>query len=118
MATGAVDGFDGDDARTARERLGMTQFQVAVELGVTPQHISNFERGRHQLSPRLRWQLAELLGLSHGDLQPAPESRLEVLQTEMSDIKRQLSELTVLVEELLAASQRAAAKRPASPSRR
>lgn len=116
VTTGAVEGFDGKDARSARERLGLTQFQVAVELGITPQHVSNFERGRHQLSGRVRWQLAELLGLPHGDMQPAPESRLEALQSEMADLKRQLSELTTMVEQALAASPRADAKPPASPS--
>lgn len=90
--------FTGDDAKQARKRLGLTQFEVAVELGVTAQHISGFENGRYQLGPKVRHQLAELLGLPTAGLGAAPESKLEALEAQMADLKKQVAEVLARLE--------------------
>lgn len=36
----------GNFFRTQRERLGLSQFQLAVSLGVTPSAVSGWERGQ------------------------------------------------------------------------
>lgn len=43
----------GDDLRQARERLGLTQTALAEKVGVSPESISNWERGRHVPKNRL-----------------------------------------------------------------
>lgn len=98
--------FTGADARAARERLGMTQFQVAVHLGITPQHVSNFERGQHQLSRRLRVQLAEMLGLPIDDddvPQPSVLDELAAKQTVMDAKLDRLADAYESVSEQLVA---------------
>jgi putative transcriptional regulator len=108
--------FTGADARVARERLGMTQFQVAVELGVTPQHVSNFENGRYALGRRLRVQLAELLGLpiDPDDVpQPTVLDEIRAEQAATAELLRQtndrLEELSRLMTQLLESSNQASA---------
>lgn len=112
--------FTGADARVARERLGMTQFQVAVELGVTPQHVSNFENGRYALGRRLRVQLAELLGLPiDPDDVPQPtvldelnarqdvmDAKLDRLADAFASVSAQLADLAAAVADLAEDSRR------------
>jgi transcriptional regulator with XRE-family HTH domain len=50
--------FDGEVLRRYRERLGMTQAELAEAVGADPQTISRYERGELPIRwPRL-WQLA------------------------------------------------------------
>jgi transcriptional regulator with XRE-family HTH domain len=95
--------FTPEDARDARQRQGMTQFQLAVELGITPQHVSNFERGHSALSPRVLYRLAEILGLPLPDYSEPRESRLDVLERDMADIKLMLADLAASIAELKSA---------------
>lgn len=107
VTEGAVAPMDGKTAKAARQRLGLTQFQVAVELGISPQHVSNYERGISRLSPRVEWRLAQLLGLPAGEEPAVPaESRLEVLQAQMESLKSQMDGLESLVRRVLEATQR------------
>lgn len=93
--------FTGTEARRARERAGLSQFQVAVELGITPQHVSNFEREQSNLSPKARYKLAQLLGLPLPDYVEPPVSKLDLLEADMAEIRTQLGMLTAAVEALI-----------------
>ena len=50
--------------RQLREEKGLTQLQLAVELGVTPSTIYTWESGRSELKVRQLRKLAELFGVS------------------------------------------------------
>jgi transcriptional regulator with XRE-family HTH domain len=64
METGQLSKSMGDVARTARERLGLTQAQVARQLGIAPNVYGRIERGHMMPAvPTLR-RLALVLGLS------------------------------------------------------
>ena len=54
--------------RQARERRGWTQLQVAIQLGLTPVTIYNWERGRSEPRVSQFRLLARLLGVSMDDL--------------------------------------------------
>jgi transcriptional regulator with XRE-family HTH domain len=54
--------------RQARERRGWTQLQVAIQLGVTPVTIYNWERGKSEPRVSQFRQLSRLLGVSMDDL--------------------------------------------------
>jgi transcriptional regulator with XRE-family HTH domain len=54
--------------RQARERRGWTQLQVAIQLGLTPVTIYNWERGKTEPRVSQFRQLARLLGISMDDL--------------------------------------------------
>ncbi|HEX5749205.1 MAG TPA: helix-turn-helix domain-containing protein [Archangium sp.] len=64
METGQLSKSLGDVARAARERLGLTQAQVARQLGIVPNVYGRIERGHMMPAvPTLR-RLALVLGLS------------------------------------------------------
>jgi transcriptional regulator with XRE-family HTH domain len=54
--------------RQARERRGWTQLQVAIQLGVTPVTIYNWERGKSEPRVSQFRQLARLMAVSMDDL--------------------------------------------------
>jgi transcriptional regulator with XRE-family HTH domain len=54
--------------RQARERRGWTQLQVAIQLGVTPVTIYNWERGKSEPRVSQFRQLARLFAVSMDDL--------------------------------------------------
>jgi transcriptional regulator with XRE-family HTH domain len=54
--------------RQARDRRGWTQLQVAIQLGLTPVTIYNWERGKTEPRVSQFRQLARLLGVSMDDL--------------------------------------------------
>ena len=51
-----------DAFRRARLDAGLTQLQVAVQAGVTPNHLSAIERGRHDTKLSTAARLAESVG--------------------------------------------------------
>jgi transcriptional regulator with XRE-family HTH domain len=85
--------------REARERSGLTQDQVARELGATRQQIINWEKGRNVPRPERRRQLEAVYGLQAGALEP-----LEVLDEEILLLRQVLE----TVERLLALHERRA----------
>ena len=52
----------GDQIKSYRINLGLTQSQVASELEVTPGYISNVENGRTAMSLRILIYYAKLMG--------------------------------------------------------
>lgn len=58
----------GERIAEARERSGLSQEQVAVHLGLTPQAISSYERGKSVPEAERIAQLATILGVSTDDL--------------------------------------------------
>lgn len=48
--------------KKAREDVGMTQLDVAKKLGLTPQAISNYERGTNSVPVSILFTLADLFG--------------------------------------------------------
>lgn len=65
----------GEQIRSYRVRLGLTQKQVADEMDVTPGYISNVENGRTGMSLRMLIYYARLMGMTLdelvGDLEPS-----------------------------------------------
>lgn len=58
-----------------RESKGLTQLQVAYQLGVSPQTVYNWERGAREPKARHLQQLAALYGVSASDvLLPEPSA--------------------------------------------
>ena len=54
--------------KTARELAGLTQSEAAVRIGVTPDTIGNYERGKSYPDiPTLR-KIEEVYGVSYNDL--------------------------------------------------
>ena len=64
----------GEQIKSYRINLGLTQSQVASELDVTPGYISNVENGRTAMSLRMLIYYAKLMGITLdalvGDLEP------------------------------------------------
>ena len=50
--------------RDARKAKGLTQAEVAKRLGVTPQAVSNFERGKNRISNEILRSMCEIYGIS------------------------------------------------------
>ena len=65
----------GEQIKSYRINLGLTQSQVAAELDVTPGYISNVENGRTAMSLRLLTYYAKLMHVSLdslvGNIEPA-----------------------------------------------
>ena len=64
----------GEQIKSYRINLGLTQNQVATELEVTPGYISNVENGRTAMSLRMLIYYAKLMGVTLdtlvGNLEP------------------------------------------------
>ncbi len=58
----------GEQIKSYRINLGMTQSQVATELDVTPGYISNVENGRTAMSLRLLIYYSKLMGITLDEL--------------------------------------------------
>jgi transcriptional regulator with XRE-family HTH domain len=69
--------------RTARERIGMTQTELAGRLGLSRTSITNIERGRQVVLVHQLLALSVALEISAADLLPDPsEDRREPLQND------------------------------------
>jgi transcriptional regulator with XRE-family HTH domain len=53
----------GEGLRRARKQVGLTQAEVAREIGVTPPYISNVEAGRVNLTLGQLFNLADAIGV-------------------------------------------------------
>jgi transcriptional regulator with XRE-family HTH domain len=65
----------GEQIKSYRIKLGLTQNQVAAEMDVTPGYISNVENGRTAMSLRFLIYYAKIMGVTLdelvGNLEPA-----------------------------------------------
>ena len=80
----------GEQIKSYRIKLGLTQNQVAAEMDVTPGYISNVENGRTAMSLRFLIYYAKLMGVTLdelvGNLEPdyAPNALDNALIAEIS----------------------------------
>lgn len=58
----------GEQIKSYRIKLGLTQSQVASEMEVTPGYISNVENGRTAMSLRLLIYYAKIMGITLDEL--------------------------------------------------
>ena len=58
----------GEQIKSYRLKLGLTQSQVAAEMDVTPGYISNVENGRTAMSLRFLIYYAKLMGVTLDEL--------------------------------------------------
>ena len=88
----------GEQIKSYRIKLGLTQNQVAAELDVTPGYISNVENGRTAMSLRFLIYYAKLMGVTLdelvGTLEPeytsnALENALMAEISKMDDAKKE-----------------------------
>ena len=87
----------GDRLRTARRSVGLTQKQLADELGVESITVSRWERGATTPSlPRLR-RIAELTGTTTSDLVRAPDTAT-AHAVELAALREELAETRQLVD--------------------
>ena len=86
----------GGRLRTARRSAGLTQKQLADELGVESITVSRWERGATSPSlPRLR-RIAELTGTTVSDLVRAPDAA-SAHSVELAALRAELAETRELV---------------------
>lgn len=62
--------------REARERVGMTQEQLAEGLKSTQSVVSKCERGERRLDAVELWRWCQVLGLSYGDFTARLDKKL------------------------------------------
>ena len=88
----------GEQIKSYRIKLGLTQNQVAAEMDVTPGYISNIENGRTAMSLRFLIYYAKLMGVTLdelvGTLEPeytsnALENALMAEISKMDDAKKE-----------------------------
>ena len=88
----------GEQIKSYRIKLGLTQNQVAAEMDVTPGYISNVENGRTAMSLRFLIYYAKLIGVTLdelvGTLEPeytsnALENALMAEISKMDDAKKE-----------------------------
>ena len=88
----------GEQIKSYRIKLGLTQNQVATEMDVTPGYISNVENGRTAMSLRFLIYYAKLMGVTLdelvGTLEPeytsnALENALMAEISKMDDAKKE-----------------------------
>lgn len=88
----------GEQIKSYRIKLGLTQNQVAAEMDVTPGYISNVENGRTAMSLRFLIYYAKLMGVTLdelvGTLEPeytsnALENALMAEISKMDDAKKE-----------------------------
>lgn len=62
----------GKRLRSAREAAGLSLDQLSAGMGVTPQQLSNYERGVHRLSAAALFNAAHFMSLPVTALYPEP----------------------------------------------
>lgn len=96
LGAGTTDGV-GSRLRAARRASGLTQKQLAEELGVEAITVSRWERGATSPSlPRLR-RIAELTGTTVSDLVRAPDAA-SAHAVELAALREELAETRAIVD--------------------
>lgn len=104
----------GSSIKSAREKVGMTQKELAEKMGTTPQNISQYERNIRNPKLETRERLAEAMGLSSDTFlitYNEPQIARELEQFLEDAMKRRLSELENLFCSLNEDGQRVALER-------
>lgn len=82
--------------RSAREKRGWTQEQLAVHADVSRSTIQNLENGRRQPHRASLRRIADTLGLDVAALNPAQPMTLEEIADKRSELLAALAELDAL----------------------
>lgn len=72
------DAIVGTNVRTVRERLGISQSQLANRMGIAHTRVSEVERGRYRLRLETVFQFAEALGVTPESLIIEPRTMNEM----------------------------------------
>jgi transcriptional regulator with XRE-family HTH domain len=72
----------GNELRSARGSSGLTQEQLAGQVGLTRTSITNIEAGRQQVSLHQLYQLAAAVGKRPADLLPDLDGGADVMLSE------------------------------------
>jgi len=105
----------GGRLRTARRSAGLTQKQLAAELGVEAITVSRWERGATSPSlPRLR-RIAELTGTTVSDLVRAPDAA-SAHSVELQALREELAETRAIVDRVARTLDQLARRRVAPSS--
>jgi transcriptional regulator with XRE-family HTH domain len=105
----------GSRLRTARRSAGLTQKQLANELGVESITVSRWERGVTTPSlPRLR-RIAELTGTTMSDLVRAPDAAT-THSVELAALREELAETRAIVDRVARTLDQLARRRAPSSS--
>jgi transcriptional regulator with XRE-family HTH domain len=108
-------GVVGGRLRTARRSVGLTQKQLADELGVESITVSRWERGVTSPSlPRLR-RVAELTGTTVSDLVRAPDAA-SGHSVELQALREELAETRAIVDRVARTLDQLARRRAAPGS--
>lgn len=54
--------------KTAREKMQLSQTELAEKVGCTQTHISSLERGQKSASPKMAKEIAEILSINVIDI--------------------------------------------------
>lgn len=76
--------FVGSEIRRRRERLGKTQDELALQIGLSRASVANLEAGRQAVPLHHLVEIAAVLGVSAADILPQ-EPRLEITDTKVLD---------------------------------
>ena len=84
----------GEIIRTAREKAGMEQQELAEKLGISAAYLSQWESGKHDGSDRLLRRMAEIFNLDINELYVIKdrnefERKLEKLKTTYKHVIRE-----------------------------
>lgn len=104
----------GSSIKSAREKVGMTQKELAEKMGTTPQNISQYERNIRNPKLETRERLAEAMGLSSDTFLITyndPQIAQELEQFLEDAMKRRLSALKIIFCGLNEDGQRVALER-------
>jgi transcriptional regulator with XRE-family HTH domain len=73
-AANSIDAYVAARLRTSRKQLGLSQADIAKQLGVTFQQIQKYEAGLNRIGAGRLFQLASLYGVAVQDLFPTTVS--------------------------------------------
>jgi transcriptional regulator with XRE-family HTH domain len=82
--------------RSAREKRGWTQEQLAVHADVSRSTIQNLETGRRQPHRASLRRIADALGVAVADLSPAQPMTLEEIAGKRAELLAALAELDAI----------------------
>ncbi len=68
--------------RARRERIGLTQEELAARVGLLRTSISNIEHGRQKIQVHTLFALAQALGVTHAALLPIPSDDRDLAEVQ------------------------------------